>query len=116
MRAVLTASFLIGISTIVAGCTTTDSGNTGNLFGGYVNPDMARACVNTGANKYYMPTNAIRAVNSQKLSNGSTQVTMKVDARDAICTISASGNVISFVDTTPKSADQVAAEAQLARK
>lgn len=113
MRAIFTTAFFLGVSTFVTGCVTSADYPMGTMvIGGYVDPDMAQACINTAANRYYMPTSFIRAVNSQKMANGSTQVIMKVDSRDALCTISAAGNVASFVDTSPKSADQIAAEAQ----
>ncbi len=40
----------------------------------------------------------------------STAVRMKADVRDALCLVSAKGTVISLTDTTPKSANQIAAE------
>ena len=40
----------------------------------------------------------------------STAVRMKADVRDAVCLVSAKGKVISLTDTTPKSANQIAAE------
>ena len=41
---------------------------------------------------------------------GSTAVRMKADMRDALCLVSDKGKVISLTDTTPKSANQIAAE------
>ena len=35
---------------------------------------------------------------------------MKADVRDALCLVSDKGKVISLTDTTPKSANQIAAE------
>lgn len=65
-----------------------------------VKPDMAQACINASANKYYLPVRVIQAVNAQTGGDGSTKVNMKVDLRKAICTIDASGNVRSVVDIT----------------
>lgn len=79
-----------------------------------VAPDLAQACINSAANKYFLPTRVIKAVDSRKPGDGSTQVILKVDLRDAVCTVSASGVVKSVIDTSPKSADQIAAEAQAA--
>ena len=79
-----------------------------------VAPDLAQACINSAANKYFLPTRVIKAVDSRKPGDGSTQVILKVDLRDAVCTVSAGGVVKSVIDTSPKSADQIAAEAQAA--
>ena len=80
-----------------------------------VDPELAKACSNSAANKYFLPTRVISAVDSRKAADGSTQVILKVDLRDAVCTVSPSGVVKSVVDTSPKSADQIAAEAQAAK-
>ena len=80
-----------------------------------VDPELAKACANSAANKYFLPTRVINAVDSRKAADGSTQVILKVDLRDAVCTVSPSGVVKSVVDTSPKSADQIAAEAQAAK-
>lgn len=80
-----------------------------------VDPDLAQACINSAANRYFLPTRVIKAVDSRKAGDGSVQVILKVDLRDAVCTVSASGVVKSVVDTSPKSADQIAAE-ELAAK
>lgn len=70
----------------------------------------AQACINAAANKYYLPTKVISAVNSSSKKDGSTVIILKVDLRDAKCTINSKGVVAAVVDTSPKSADQIEAE------
>ncbi|AQS41608.1 MAG: Hypothetical protein BHV28_09120 [Candidatus Tokpelaia hoelldobleri] len=108
------ASFAVaGMALVVAGCETTGgAGRAGRtaVSSRHVDSDMAQACIIAAANRYYLPVRVISAVDSRKQADSSTQVMMKVDLRSAVCTINASGSVRSVVDTTPKSADQVAAE------
>lgn len=133
MSSVLPKSFLIvaGLALAVSGCTTTATtkpttatnamttpvaSNPAPRFPSFtsptrsVAPDLAQACINSAANKYFLPTRVIKAVDSRKPGDGSTQVILKVDLRDAVCTVSSSGVVKSVIDTSPKSADQIAAE------
>jgi len=105
----LSLAFLVIVAAIVpAGCAST------NFMGGkppfdtpssFVDPDMAQACVHASANKYYLPTRVIKAVNSQTDSHGMTQIGMQVDLRHAVCTIDAAGKVRSVVDTAAPDAD-----------
>lgn len=118
-----------GVVLAISGCTTTktttstDQTTTANPIAKLaslapsrsVDPELAKACANSAANKYFLPTRVINAVDSRKAADGSTQVILKVDLRDAVCTVSQSGVVKSVVDTSPKSADQIAAEAQAAK-
>ncbi|MCY1312568.1 hypothetical protein D9M70_629990 [compost metagenome] len=62
-----------------------------------------------------MPERVISAVNSRPGAGGGTDVDLKVDLRTAVCQVSANGSVRSVIDTSPKSADQVAAEAAAAQ-
>ncbi len=133
MSSVFPKSFLIaaGLALTVSGCTTTATtkpttgtnamttpvaSNPAPKFPSFtsparsVAPDLAQACINSAANKYFLPTRVIKAVDSRKPGDGSTQVILKVDLRDAVCTVSSSGVVKSVIDTSPKSADQIAAE------
>lgn len=118
-----------GLIVTVTGCTTTTATKTTTSpvatapapkFPSFsaptrsVAPDLAQACINSAANKYFLPTRVIKAIDSRKPGDGSTQVILKVDLRDAVCTVSASGVVKSVIDTSPKSADQIAAEEQAA--
>ncbi len=76
---------------------------------------LAQPCITAAANKYFLPEKAISAVDSRPGANGGTDVDLKVDLRTAVCSLTANGGVRSVVDTSPKSADQVAAEAAAAR-
>nr|WP_236016045.1 hypothetical protein [Brucella endophytica] len=83
---------------------------------GDVDPTLARACVSAAADKYYLPESVITPLDSRSAGGGNTAVTLKVDLRDALCTVGANGSVRSVVDTSPKSADQIAAEEAAAKK
>ncbi|HWD11767.1 hypothetical protein P8H26_00330 [Pseudochrobactrum sp. sp1633] len=74
-----------------------------------VAPELANPCITAAANRYYIPERVITAVDSRPGGGGNTDVILKVDSRDARCTISANGTVRSVVDTSPMSADQRAA-------
>lgn len=131
MPSIISKSSLLvaGVVLAISGCTTTktttstDQKTTANPIAKLasltpsrsVDPELAKACANSAANKYFLPTRVINAVDSRKAADGSTQVILKVDLRDAVCTVSPSGVVKSVVDTSPKSADQIAAEAQAAK-
>lgn len=60
--------------------------------------------------------NNIKAVDERAVGSGINEVSLKVDIRDALCTVTDKGKVRSVVDTMPKSADQVAAEEAAANK
>ena len=79
-----------------------------------IDPVIEESCIHTAANKYFLPTSVIRVTNSRPRSGGGTDVDLQVDLRTAVCQVSASKNVIAVIDTMPKSADQVAAEAAAA--
>ncbi|MDM7851204.1 hypothetical protein [Pseudochrobactrum kiredjianiae] len=74
-----------------------------------VAPELANPCITAAANRYYIPESVITAVDSRSGGGGNTDVILKVDSRDARCSISANGTVRSVVDTSPMSADQRAA-------
>ncbi|MEJ5083045.1 MULTISPECIES: hypothetical protein [unclassified Ochrobactrum] len=80
-----------------------------------VDSSLAQPCITAAANKYFLPERAITAVNSRPGAGGGTDVDLKVDLRTAVCQLSAGGSVRSVIDTSPKSADQVAAEAAAAQ-
>lgn len=80
-----------------------------------VDLSLAQPCITAAANKYFLPERVISAVNSRPGAGGGTDVDLKVDLRTAVCQLSASGSVRSIIDTSPKSADQVAAEAAAAQ-
>nr|WP_245581947.1 hypothetical protein [Phyllobacterium phragmitis] len=79
-----------------------------------VDPELARPCISAAADKYFLPESVISAVDSRP-AGANTAVVLRVDLRDALCTVSSSGTVRSVVDTSPKSADQAAAD-EAARK
>jgi hypothetical protein len=92
----------------------------GGLFGGapapmmsHVDNELAVACQEAAGDKYFMDPNLVTAMSSSS-DGGNTLVVLKVDSRDALCTLSGKGKVISIVDTSPKSAEQTAAEEQRA--
>ncbi|WP_343314616.1 hypothetical protein AAIB41_05490 [Brucella sp. BE17] len=76
---------------------------------------LAQPCITAAANKYFLPERAISATGTRPGANGGTDVDLKVDLRTAVCSLTANGGVRSVIDTSPKSADQVAAEAAAAR-
>lgn len=80
-----------------------------------VDSSLAQPCITAAANKYFLPERVISAVNSRPGASGGTDVDLKVDLRTAVCQVSANGSVRSVIDTSPKSADQVAAEAAAAQ-
>ncbi|NKC22120.1 hypothetical protein HED50_05315 [Ochrobactrum oryzae] len=81
----------------------------------YVDPALAQPCITAAANKYFLPERVISAVNSRPGAAGGTDVDLKVDLRTAVCQVTAKGGVRAVIDTSPKSADQVAAEAAAAK-
>jgi|GEM_PF-1907307 len=98
--------FITSAASLLAGCAggSYSAGSSGPQFiipSSYVDPDMANACIAASASKYYLPARVIKAMNTRAAGDGLTQVIMKVDLRDAVCTVDASGNVRSVVDTTP---------------
>jgi hypothetical protein len=72
--------------------------------------EIAVPCQEAAGDKYFMDPDRIIAVSSSP-SGKNTAVVLKADSRDALCTLNAKGKVVSLVDTSPKSADQIAAEA-----
>ena len=128
-------SFIVAATLGLSGCVTTgpqdgvlvgpaDGADTrrpiGGLFSGtpapavsQVNNDIAVACQEAAGDKYFMDSGLVSAISSSK-DGGNTIVVLKVDTRDALCTLNAKNKVISVVDTSPKSADQTAAEEQKA--
>lgn len=105
--------FVAAMSFALVGCVTSgqpDGSPKQPFVKNNVDPTMARACAIAAANRYYLPTRVITAVDSAKAVDGATVVKLKVDLRDAVCTVNPSGSIRSVIDTSPKSADQIAAE------
>jgi hypothetical protein len=59
--------------------------------------------------KYFIGPERVTLLGASR-DGASTAVRMKADVRDALCLVSDAGKVISLTDTTPKSANQLAAE------
>ena len=81
-----------------------------------VNSALAEPCISAAATKYFLSESNIKAVEAEAIGGGVNQVRLKADLRDAMCTVTDKGKVRSVVDTMPKSADQLAAEAAAAQK
>lgn len=74
-----------------------------------VDQAVAVPCQEAAGDKYFMDPERVSAV-STSAQGKNTLVVLKADVRDALCTVNAKGKVVSLVDTTPKSADQTAAD------
>lgn len=128
-------SFIVAVTVGLSGCVTTApqdgtlvgpaegpavSRPIGGLFSGMPMPvvsrvdnDTAIACQEAAGDKYFMDSGLVTAMSSSK-DGGNTVVVLKVDTRDALCTLNAKNKVLSIIDTSPKSANQMAAEEQRA--
>ena len=74
-----------------------------------VDPAVGDPCTEAAMAKYFIGPERVTLLGASP-QGGSTAVRMKADTRDALCLVSAKGTVISLTDTTPKSANQIAAE------
>jgi hypothetical protein len=74
-----------------------------------VDPAVGDPCTEAAMAKYFIGPERVTLLGASA-QGGSTAVRMKADVRDALCLVSAKGKVISLTDTTPKSANQIAAE------
>lgn len=79
-----------------------------------VDPAVGDPCTEAAMAKYFIGAERVRLLGASP-QGGSTAVRMKADVRDALCLVSAKGTVISLTDTTPKSANQIAAEEAAAK-
>jgi hypothetical protein len=66
-------------------------------------------CTEAAMAKYFVGPERVTLLSAHR-EGASTAVRMKADVRDALCLVSDKGKVISLTDTTPKSANQIAAE------
>lgn len=96
--------FVAGLSA----CSTTGDGPATPLRPA-VDAALAVPCQEAAGDKYFMDPDRVIALSSNPAGKNS-EVYLKVDSRDARCTVNAKGKVVSLVDTSPKSADQMAAE------
>ena len=116
------ATRLLIISAILpcaAACSTSSTGSTPTFVAPVqirpsVPASLADPCAEAASQKYVMSSDRVVAVDTRPAGKGLTNVILKVDSRDAVCTISDKGVVRSVVDTSPKSADQAAADAAAA--
>jgi hypothetical protein len=74
-----------------------------------VDPAVGDPCTEAAMAKYFIGPERVTLLGASP-QGGSTAVRLKADTRDALCLVSAKGNVTSLTDTTPKSANQIAAE------
>ncbi len=112
MRISTVSSIFLALSvTGLTGCTTTGGGAPISVVPVVpaVDPALAVPCQEAAGDKYFMDPDRVVALSSSVVG-ANTVVVMKADVRDAACTLNAKGKVVSLVDTTPKSADQIAAE------
>jgi hypothetical protein len=80
-----------------------------------VSENIADPCRNATGDKYFIDPNRVGVVSSVQ-QGSQTLVIMKADTRDALCTLNKKNKVVSIVDTSPKSADQVLAEEEKAKQ
>ena len=98
---------LVGV--FVAACTTDGTNIPIKPIAPAVEAALAVPCQEAAGDKYYMDPDRVIALSSSS-EGKNTVVILKADVRDAVCTLSPAGKVVSIIDTTPKSADQLAAE------
>ncbi|MGH6762873.1 MAG: hypothetical protein ACRECW_14935 [Phyllobacterium sp.] len=118
------ATRLLIISTVLplaAACTISSPGSAPKFIAPIqirpsVPASLADPCAEAAAQKYFMSSDRVVAIDTRPAGAGFTNVVLKVDSRDAVCTISDKGVVRSVIDTSPMSADQAAAEAAAAAK
>lgn len=111
MRISLVSTLFIGLAAAsLSACSTTGGGPVKVVpIVPSVDAALAVPCQEAAGDKYFMDPDRVVAVSSSN-EGANTVVLMKADVRDAVCTLNAKGKVVSLVDTTPKSADQIAAE------
>lgn len=111
-RLIVSVSAITLLSFALASCTTTGDGRVPVIIKPAVpavDANIAVPCQEAAGDKYFMDPERVIAISSS-LQGGNTAVVMKADVRDALCTVNAKGKVVSLIDTTPKSADQTAAD------
>ena len=74
-----------------------------------VDPAVGDPCIEAAMAKYFIGPERVTLLGASA-QGGSTAVRMRADVRDALCIVSDKGKVVSISDTTPKSANQIAAE------
>jgi hypothetical protein len=79
-----------------------------------IDEELANPCIEAAMAKYFIDDSRVQLL-GVSAQGGSSVITMKADTRDAVCTVSAKGKVISLVDTSPKSENQILAEEAAAK-
>jgi hypothetical protein len=79
-----------------------------------IDAEIANPCVEAAMAKYFIDETRVQLL-GLSAQGGSNVITMKADTRDAVCTVSAKGKVLSLVDTSPKSENQILAEEAAAK-
>ena len=74
-----------------------------------IDPALGDPCTEAAMAKYFIEADRVTLLNSDPQGDA-TSITMRADTRDAVCIVSSKGKVLSLTDTTPKSANQIAAE------
>jgi hypothetical protein len=75
---------------------------------------LSTPCIEAAMAKYFIDDTRVQLLGLSSQGTSSV-ITMKADTRDAVCTVSAKGKVISLVDTSPKSENQILAEEAAAK-
>ncbi len=109
MRSAVFAFFGVLSVAGLSGCSTTGGDGPVAPLRPAVDASFAVPCQEAAGDKYFMDPDRVIALSSNPAGKN-TDVYLKVDSRDARCTVNAKGKVLSLVDTSPKSADQMAAE------
>ena len=74
-----------------------------------VDPAVGDPCIEAAMAKYFIGPERVTLLGANA-QGSATAVRIKADVRDALCLVSDKGKVVSLTDTTPKSANQIAAE------
>jgi hypothetical protein len=112
MKKLLGALTAILLAASLSGCQIPSSGPIRSLAipaPAPVDPVVGDPCTEAAMAKYFIGPERVTLLGASP-QGSSTAVRMKADVRDALCLVSDKGKVISLTDTTPKSANQIAAE------
>ena len=112
MQKSLIASSFIVLLAGLAGCET--SGPTAAPVAAapvpvVIDPAIGNPCTEAAMAKYFIAQDRVVLLSATPQA-GATSVVMKADTRDAVCVVNTKGKVVTITDTTPKSANQIAAE------
>ncbi len=115
MQKILLSSTILAVCGLLAGCqipARDGPGGAGFARATFTPPPppvideaLANPCIEAAMAKYFIDDTRVQLLSANE-QGGSTVIAMKADTRDAVCTVSAKGKVISLVDTSPKSQNQ----------